>query len=349
MVGYDDGFVFRTQDDRFLLKLNVGAEPVFFYEGREGQPALSTFRFRRARLYLSGNAFYRWLEYEAQLTWETPTAALRDLALEITRSTTFRPKIGQFKVPFDREFLTSGFGLQLIERSIASVEFSLQRDIGVQASGRPGDCWEYRFGVFNSSGGNSANVDRELLYVGRVVFSPFGAYPYSQGALDLPERPRLAIGAGFAYLPGLEPGERGTLAGRLGDTGVLGVESDVVQATADVAFKQRRLSLEGGIHFRSIDPQAATTFGRTDATGFYTQTGYFLEPALEVAGRFARVNPDHAESVGANDRQELAVGVTYYAQGHDLKLQLNYSFETTETAAADDDDHIVRAAVVLRM
>ena len=125
-------------------------------------------------------------------------------------------------MPFDREFLSIGYGLQLIERSIANAEFSIQRDVGIQVSGgKIADVFEYRVGVFNGSGGNRNNVDEDYIYTGRLVWYPFGPYPYYQAAVNNPQSPLFAIGVGGAYMPGLEPGERATLAGRLGRTTIV--------------------------------------------------------------------------------------------------------------------------------
>lgn len=349
-VGYKDGAYIKTKDDRFLLKLGAAVQPFFDYQALDGRDDSTTFRLRRARLYASGNAFYPWLQYATQLTLEGGSVALRDYTLAVTAWKEVQPTVGQFKVPFDREFLTSGLSLQLIERSIASDEFSLQRDIGVQLAGQLAhDQLEYRVGIFNGSGANRSNVDDEYIYLGRLVFTPFGPLPYSQAALDDPATPRLALGVAGAYLPGLQPGERQTLAGRLGNTNVVPVESDVVQVTTDVAFRYRGFSMEGAYHFRHIDPKAQTTFGNVDAHGLFIQAGYFLIPKhFEVAARYAFVDPDNPNSVGRNNQHEATVGASYYLFGHRLKGQLNYTFRATETLTKDLDDHLVRTTLIFQ-
>ena len=206
-------------------------------------------------------------------------------------------------MPFDREFLTSAFSLELIDRSIVSSAFSLQRDIGVQVSGGIlQDQLNYAVGMFNGSGANQSNQDQNFMYVGRMVYTPFGAFPYSQAALDTPKTPKLAVGAAGAYLPGLEPGERKSLAGPLGNTNIVSVNSDVYQLTADLAFKYQNFSFEGGYDFRRIDPEKPTPFGDQDAQGFYLQGGYFLIPKkFELAARYAWVDPDNPNNKNNNN------------------------------------------------
>lgn len=193
---------------------------------------------------------------------------------------------------------------------------------------------------------------QSILYgVGRVVLTPFGPYPYSQAALDTPEKPLLAVGVAGAYMPGLDPGERKTLAGRLGNTQVVPVKSDVYQLTGDVAFKYRNFSFEGAYHFRIIEPSAAyapTRFGRESASGYYVQAGYFLIPKhLEIAGRYSYVDRDNPTQKGQNKQHEVTGGVSYYFVGHSLKIQGNYSYFHNQTALEGLDNHVWQTQVTL--
>jgi hypothetical protein len=202
--------------------------------------------------------------------------------------------------------------------------------------------------MFNGSGGNQSNQDNNFMYVGRLVYTPFGSYPYAQSALNTPNTPKLALGVAGAYLPGLAPGERDSLAGSLGDTALVPVNSDVYQLTADLAFKYRNFSLESGFQFRNIDPKKATPEGEQDAYGFYLQGGYFIVPKkLEVAARYSWMDPDSPTSTNDNQEEEYTAGFSYYLYGRSLKLQGNYSFFRTETPENDRDDHVVQGLMTL--
>lgn len=348
-VGYKKGAYIKTTDDRFSLKLNVRTQGLFRYESPEDEKDSSSFSVKRARLLAGGNVFYPWMQYNTQITLEGGGSALRDAYIEATYFDWAQPRIGQYKVPFDREFLTSAFNLQLIDRSIASSQFSLQRDIGLQFAGKFfKNQLNYAVGMFNGSGANQGNVNNNFMYVGRLVWTPFGAYPYSQAALDTPDSPKLAFGMAGAYLPGLDPGERKTLAGPLGNTNILPVESDVYELVADLAFKYQNFSFEGGYYFRNIDPNEPTPFGDENAQGFYLQGGYFVIPKkLELAARYAWVNPDNPNQTDDNEQQEYTGGLSYYIYGHDLKLQANYSFFSNETETGDKDEHVAQGMVTL--
>jgi phosphate-selective porin OprO and OprP len=347
-VGYKDGAFIKTKDDRFTLLTNVGVQGQYNYQWLENNTDRTTFTIRRARLIESGNAFYPWLKFFVQITLEQ-AVNLRDAYVTAAYYKWLTPQVGQFKVPFDREYLTSGFNLQLIERSIASTEFSLQRDVGLQVSGFPaGDLFEYRAGIFNGSGANQDNVNNKFMYVGRLVLTPFGPYPYSQSALDTPKRPLLAIGAAGAFLPDLAPGERRSIAGVLGSTSEVPVRSDVYQLTGDGAFKWLNFSFEGAYHYRIIDPQLITRLGRQNASGYFVQAGYLIFPKhFEIAGRYSYVNPDNPVQTSNNNQEEVTGGLSYYFEAHRLKLQANFTYLHTQGSPRDQYDKVVRSEVTL--
>lgn len=125
-------------------------------------------------------------------------------------------------------------------------------------------------------------------------------------------------------------------------------KSDVYELTTDLAFKYLNFSFEGGYYFRNIDPDEQTTYGEENAQGFYLQGGYFLIPKkLELAGRYAWVNPDNPNQVDDDEQQEYTGGLSYYIFGHDLKLQANYSCFINEAEDGDEDDHVVQGMVTL--
>jgi phosphate-selective porin OprO/OprP len=348
-IGYKKGTYIKTPDDRFALKLNVRTQGQFKYQDQEDEKNTASFDVKRARLLAGGNMFYPWMQYFTQVTLEGGSAALRDAYIEAAYYDWAKPRIGQYKVPFDREFLTSAFNLDLIDRSIASNAFNLGRDIGVQVSGGfLKDQLNYAVGMFNGSGANQSNQDQNFMYLGRMVYTPFGSFPYSEGALDTPDTPKLAVGAAGAYLPGLEPGERKTLAGPLGNTNIVPVNSDVYELTADLAFKYQNFFFQGGYYFRNIDPEKPTTYGSENAQGFYLQGGYFLVPKkFELAARYSWVDPDNPNQTNDNEQQEYTGGLSYYMDGHNLKLQANYSLFRNESTNGDLDDNVVQGLMTL--
>ncbi len=327
---YKDGIVVKSDDGNFLLKFNARMQHLFAVEDRDlGNASQTTpsFNIRRARMTMSGNGFYPWLKYEMQFTLEGAALNVRDLWLDLAKNRKLQPRLGQFKVPFNREFLTSTGALQCVDRSIVNEEFQLGRDIGFALRGHlSSDKVEYALGAFNGSAQNRANQDRTLMYVARAGLNLLGKMAYSQAALENPGKPLLAIGVAAAILPNYKPaiegsGDRANLAravrGENSDT------SDVIQVTADVALKSRGFSFEGEYHFRRLKP--IETSQNVNANGLRLQAGYFVVPQkIEIALLFAKVNPNTA--IKADAAREMTPAFSYYASGHRLKLQTDFSF-----------------------
>ncbi|MDZ7345058.1 MAG: OprO/OprP family phosphate-selective porin [candidate division KSB1 bacterium] len=349
-VDYKDGVLINTADGRFSMRLNTTAQFQFFYnvsevaEGRHERTP--SFLLRRARILWGGNAFYPWLNYNLQLTLEGTTISVRDYWLEATRNPKLRPRAGQFKVPYNREFLTSSSRLQFVDRSIANV-FAVGRDIGVMLYGSlGGEKWEYAIGAFNGAAKNRLNQDGELIYVGRAVWMPFGRFTYSQAALEHPQQSLLAIGGAVALLPDYKPRLEGSDDRQLLAQAVRATGSDtstVFQFTVDAAFKQKGFSFEGEYHHRNLNPTAAT-IASVKAYGLRLQAGYFVTPKkLELALRYARVDDNTAQD--DNAAWEITPAVNYYLSDHRLKLQFDLSFITRQQPGDDIQDFLGRAQV----
>lgn len=274
-------------------------------ERREGREADRSLDVPSARTKATGWIYSKHLQYEFQLNW-SGGPELQDLYLswDVSRQEVLEIQVGQFKVPFGRQRLTSSGSQQFVDRSIVSREFTKGRDIGVQLQGLLAEKRvEYRVGVFNGAGRNTLDGGGAPQYNGRVMFQPFGRVKYSEGDLDYAEAPLLAIAGSFEVND-----RRGATDGN--------DRKRTIVAT-DVAFQYRGLSLLGELFFRTLTPEAGAQF-RSD--GFLVQAGYFVVPRrLEIAGRFATWDP--TALVPSDDRREVGLAVGYFVNRHNLKVQ----------------------------
>ncbi|MEW6455483.1 MAG: porin [Acidobacteriota bacterium] len=326
--GYKEGIFVKTKDGKYELKINARIQFLGYYSSFENKiPSEKGFSIRRARLYFKGNGFYPWLKYYTQLTMEGDKISLRDFYLDFEKNKKISPKIGQYKVPFNREFLTSSADLQLVDRSIINNEFEVGRDIGMSLVGNFNSRFNYFIGIFNGSGKYYKNLDKDLLYAGRVMWTPAGELKYSQSSLEYPENPIFALGAAFAYFPGYEPlkensEDRKTLSNAVKtvSTGT----SDVSQFVLDFAFKYKGFSLEGDYHYRNITPEELSA-KKLESYGFRIQGGYLFESKRwEIALRYSSLDPNISKE---NDIQkEITAGLNYFIQRHKLKIQGDYSY-----------------------
>src|SRR3990170_999332 len=313
-VGYSNGFFIRTQDDLFSLKFNIRSQFLFFVEDDADDTATS-FDIRRLWISFRGNAFRSWLKYLLILE-ASGDVELLDYFLDFAKKTEVVPRIGQYRVPFNREELTDPFNLQLVDNSIVNREFSLGRHIGVGVGGVVNRFVTYGVGVFNSAGRNSINENSNLLYVGRVMFTPTGEPRYYSINPIIQDRV-LALGSD---------------------------EGNIFQFSADLSVKYLIFSLEAEYDLRNINPDE-TGIDSALSQGVRVQSGVFLIPKLiEVAGRFAII--DLGNDFGDDKIWEITPGLSFYfIRNRNLKLQFDYSFIRDEFI--DDDINRVRAQLTV--
>ena len=142
-------------------------------------------RLQRARTEFEGWFYKEELTYELLLNWIGDPSVIRTLALNWDPSTrrSVQVKVGQFKVPFGRQRLTSSGSQQFVDRSIVSDEFTQGHDIGLQLWGvLANSTVEYRAGIFNVKGASElTNQNGKYQYTARLMFQPFGDVKYSEG------------------------------------------------------------------------------------------------------------------------------------------------------------------------
>ena len=288
----------------------------------DGQ-AKPSFRIRRAKTSLEGWFWKKEITFEIQLSWAGPEAGtstqtpLEDALLtwDASKKDAFRITIGQFKVPFGRQEMTSSGRLQFADRSILNGEFTRGRDVGLQLSGRLAkDRIEYFAGVFN---GNSAsrpgNDNTKFQYNARVSFEPFGKVAYSETAFEGWDKPVLAIAGQF---------ENNDLAGATNLT-----DLNTTIFGADLVFKRKGFSLFAEYFNRKRTPEAtpgSATSSRTfHSNGYNLEAGYFLKrDKIQVAARYAEYDP--SDQVASNSRTETGGVLNYFILKHNLKVVADF-------------------------
>src|SRR3990172_2065748 len=359
-----DGFTLKTKDGNFSLNMRLRAQFQFSVNDTTDELTATDFRIRRLRFYWIGNAFRPWFEYYIQVSADNGSdLQLRDAYFNAAYKKEAVPRVGQFKVPFNREELNSSSELQLVERSIVNEQFSLGRDIGPALYGLLGNYVTYGVGIFDGNGRNAASLDSNLLYVGRVMLTPCcGTLKYGNSSFPISgdykiepnffeDKPLIAFGVAAAGMEGLNIDRKtpdAAIEARFDEIGI--VTGDFAQLTADVNFKYKIFSIEGEYDARWISPDGASIDTVFDQ-GFRIQSGVFLIPKLvEVAARFAYIDFDasvpNVPDVDEPDNQwQITPGLNFYmSHSHKWKIQLDYSFIKNEfTNASDIDENIFRA------
>jgi phosphate-selective porin OprO/OprP len=305
-----------------------------------------SFRIRRAKLKFEGWFYKSWMQYEVQTNWPGISSTnlgnyLEDANLNVDFSKgqkRFMVKLGQFKVPFGTQELTSSGSQQFVDRSFTSNFYFRGRDQGLQLWGTFNNKIEYRAGLFNGNGiTRSANDNSKFQFNGYLRFQPNGAVPMAvnSGALlsesDFESRaagrPLYAFGAAYEHndnsFVDADPTKN--------------LKSDLF--TVDAIFKYKGFSAVGAYTWGKRKNQTATA--EFDTSGFYAQAGYFLrQDKWEIAARYGETDP--SDLVPLDKVKELRGGVNYFYNKHAYKVQLDFGRIETASAAGSTKNNELR-------
>lgn len=361
-AGYHDGFYIKTENDRYRLK--VGTRLNFGYTYGFVSPAqdFSSFDVMHAKFYAGGNAFSRNIQYYVQAAAANNTRqvgfgvnpesntgdfTLEDYYVRLAWNH-MSVKLGQYKVPFGRQWMIYSGNMEFVDRSIATGVFTFGRDRGITLNGNR-ETFQYTLGIFNGGGApalgsgflpssfnsNGQNVSNDTaggglghLYVVRFVGTPLGAAGYSEGDVESSEGNRLEVGVGFIFDDGRDVDTNGDNV--VDDTG-----ADLMNLATDIVWKHAGKSFQAEFFYRHLNGSISPDI---EAMGFYVQPGYFLIPdQLEIAFRFSWVDPDMDTSDDALFEAAAASNL-YLSEDHRYKVQFQYSWRAQENALGGRND-----------
>lgn len=292
-------------------------------------PRKREFALNRSRLRLNGHAFTPRLTYQFQYDFVEHRA--RDLSVTYALAPWAYVRAGRWKVEYSRERITSSGAQHLVDRSIVDRWFTVGRQQGIEVFGRvenrPAWGGEYWVGAFRSVADDTGGLP---VWLARYQWNLGGrSMAFEPADLDRSRDLHLAVAlaavrhAGrFALYEG--SGVGATLGGL---PRAAGAERYVThQYTTDVSVKWRGAALQAEMHRKHVRTPGRTVHRRL--SGGYVQGGVFVtslwEAAprpLEIAGRWAYVNPEHAR---ADDGQsEALAGVNWYVRGHRNKISID--------------------------
>jgi hypothetical protein len=291
----------------------------------------STFRIRRAELKMKGEIIPELLSYAVMID---PAKLLRfeseDVPVEGAPGTVSIPQppgdtsilqdfyitflsdyaevsLGQFKIPVSLEGITSSSKLIFPERALVSREFGDVRDLGVRVE-KKFDQFMYMFGVFNGERLNRLDSNDQ-----KDVSLRLEVYPLEW----------LLLGAVGYYAVGErdDPGTKDR------------VEGDVRVEIADVLFQAE--------YIRGWEGASGA---RMEGHGAYGALGYTFFDRLQPVVRLGFLDTDIDES----DTEVVAyeVGLNYFIEGHEAKLQTSYSLFDPSAGGVDSAHQYIFSAQV---
>lgn len=323
----------KTADGNYSL--NMGARAQFRYTFKDkdedfDQSDLQDINLRRARFGLGGNMYNKDLHYYVEFDADKFNAALRDFYVYWTPYELLNTKVGYFKVPFNRQRITSAFKMEFQDRAIASESFDQDRDTGFDIYGKPFDGYmEYHAAVFQGAGEKFSgldNTDNELMYVLGARYNPFGSYDYyDETDIIYSEKVKATIGAAVTFNAKKQD--------------VKLVDTNSVVGTVDLGVKYKGISWNNEYYVRQDDPES--TGDTIDSDGFFTQIGYFvIRKKLELATRYSMVDPN--KDVSSDLQKEYTFGVNYYFLEHRSQIQADVGHYVTDTIGQDMEENRYR-------
>jgi hypothetical protein len=348
------GLSFGTADKRFSLTMNLAAQ--FLYTVSDLQPTpqgqqrtTQTFEVRRARAIFSGNAFTEHIKYYLQLQFSPRDLGLTNGAIRqspvfmswaaFDRFRDFTPQVGFFFINYSRQRVQPILKIQLADFSLASSEFGLERDIGIDIGSKDIGglgMLRYHVGAFMGEGTDFAKPnDFGMIYVGRFEVLPLGKFDDDYTDVDFlrRRRPKLSLGVGYAFnhrdarnkaINGAAPTDGGT--------------TDSHNVTGDFMLKVAGVSLLGDGWYRhgrrdygnaavtddDGDTMPAPREAPRNGVGWTIQAGWLIpQVPFEIGGRYSGVRGLGTTSI--RDLDEVGPALAYYFAEHSVKLGLDHA------------------------
>jgi hypothetical protein len=355
------GLTVESADGRFAMTLRGRAQLRYegtFSELRGDADGSSQFQARRVRLLLQGHLFDEHWKYYIQLGFSNRDTEsdlrlpLRDAYMTYDGVRDMNVRFGQGKVPYGRQRVVSSSALQFPDRSIVTNEFNLDRDVGIQIFSNDlfglGERLGYNLGIYGGDGRNRVGNDFGMLYVARLTTTPFGKFDeFVEADHSREDAPRLALSIGGA-LNFNSVRTRSTFD----QTFTLG-SYDYVHAGADLLFKMSGVSLQAEFFYRDVmgtrvrtddsDPLDILTETTRTGFGFYAQGGYMFNDHVELVARYGMIRPRPNRTTALGDQGEMGLGLNYYFQRHDFKIQLDWYLQHEgETFDQSEREHHIR-------
>ena len=356
----DGGFDIRSPDNGFYLHPMVRVQAI--YTGAVASrgaldpapPDISSFSLGRAEMILEGHVGGPFFQYRLQLdAAESPS--LKDAYVAWQPLRMLSVEAGQFKVPYGLQRQYWKAELEFVNISAPMAAFSLERDLGLMLIGRllPGRL-TVQAALLNGSGANLPNDNIDLAYALRVVATPFGPLPPTEGDIEGHARPLLSVGAaGYYSLVPTDIVARFGLPPTAAYTGSNGRIDNVAlwQGGLELRALWRGAALQAELFSRLEDPGTAGT-NRT-YWGGYVQGSYFLLPhRLQVAARVGHTDlPLYGATLAERQlagtfQNEQSGAVSAYVRGHRIKVQMDYSHLTSDGQTAPSANRVQAAVPV---
>ncbi len=169
------GYVFRSEDDEYELRLNGLAQfDARYYQPQNQVPVVNDFDIPRARFYFSGR-LTRPIEYQLAFQRSINSFDLLNAYINLRYDERFQLRIGRYRAPYTYEWAKlSIWELLTPERSPFAVNFGPNRQIGVMGWGNMfTNRLEYAVGVFDGPRNSYQDFNNAKDIMAFIDYRPF--------------------------------------------------------------------------------------------------------------------------------------------------------------------------------
>ncbi|PCJ85671.1 MAG: hypothetical protein COA54_10770 [Thiotrichaceae bacterium] len=350
---YAGGITYKEGDNY----LKVGGRIQLQYHQADPDDGDSTDEifFRRLRPFIEGSTHKDW---KAKIQWDMGKAeeeneiAIKDAYFQYKGYKNTKVTIGNANFPFSREFLTSSKKQQLVERSFVGDHNygTPDRNVGVHLTGHT-DSKKVTWGAsgtiasidpdakkldFDTPVNRNDDFNDGFMVGGRIDYHPFGKLKFAQG--DFSGKTKATIG--IAAYTWSNDDDNNTLTP--GATSKADIDS-VTGLEVSGAFRTAGFSIDA--QYNSFDADTVESAftgglyenGSTTLTNASIEGGYMINNTIEVVAGYQTQDADGY----ATEWNRSSVGVNWFINKHDTKVQLSYRMgENLNGVENKDEDEL---------
>jgi phosphate-selective porin OprO/OprP len=326
------GVVVYEEGDK---KIEIGGRVQVQYhmEDPDGGGSSDELFFRRLRPYVLGSVTKNWsakIQFDLGKATGDNEVAVKDAWMRYGGWTGLKLTIGNQKMPFSRESLTSSKRQQLVERTFVGDHNygTPDRMIGVRLDGHNESnkvTWGIGLGAaeidpdadkmdFDSSANHGSDWNEGVLVAGRVDFHPWGHLKMAQGDFDRKKKLTVSLAAFTWSNDDDNNGHAESLD-----------SADGVELS--FGFRAAGWSVDGEyqmISGDSVNPVLTSGMyldGTTDLDKYAIEGGYMVKPGkVEIVAGYQSLDADNFQE----SWNRTSVGANYFWNKHKSKAQLTY-------------------------
>ena len=343
-VTYKDGDKYLKVGGRIQLQYHQ-ADP-------DGGDSTDEIIFRRLRPFIEGSTHKDW---KAKIQWDMGKAegenelAIKDAYFQYKGYKNTKVTIGNAKFPFSRESLTSSKKQQLVERSfVGDHNYGIpDRNVGIHLTGN-NDSKNVTWGAsgavasidpdakkldFDTPANRNEDFNDGFMVGGRVDYHPFGKLKFSQG--DFSGKTKATIGVA-AYTWSNDDDNNTYTPGATSKADI----DSVTGLEVSGAFRSAGFSIDA--QYNSFDADTVESAftgglyedGTTTLTNASIEGGYMFDNTVEVVAGYQTQDADGYET----EWNRTSVGVNWFINKHDTKVQLSYRMGENLNGVEDNDE-----------